>query len=517
MGRQTYTWNNTVLSREQVAQVLYQSGMTDLNKIAQLIPIAMRESGGRAGVHGSESPRDRVSGDRGLFQINYVHDDRLRAAGIIQQSSDLFNPLINARAALYLSNNVDPRVTRQLWGLGIMPNGKRGWVGASGDLPTPDTGAVQRAQQTGILGQPFTGNGSGDGQYTDPAYAANNAPGLAGTPAPSAAAGPGANPGSADLGLVNAYGQNQRDYYTQQAGYNTDIFNLGQGAFNLQYEELEANKLFNWALNGVYEDVNQTQGLFNTREFNEVKKNVAALRVLADRGLSNTQEYFQKQRQLEQQTLKATKKWVGQQTALAQRQYHQSVDEADLVRGEQTRKATSEATARGARTSRGFGQDLVAFNTQRDLAENQADIGRDTDLGRIGHDWANANLSYQGNVAQQQHQWGQALNQHAGQQEQFRNTVSTGQLRYDQTAKQLWAKARELAAQKTLQGKMVDIQYKGIGNQRDTAYKQYQQSHHSLQNQHTQVGMNQLRDIQTLNQQRQAAATQALLSLSPYG
>lgn len=499
--RQTYTWNSQQLSKEQVAQVLYQAGMTDLNKIAQLIPIAMRESGGRAGVHGSESPQDQVSGDRGLFQINYVHDDRLRAAGIINQSSDLFDPVVNARAALFLSNNVDPRVTRQLWGLGTMPNGQRGWVGASGDLPQPDMAAVQNAQSGGLFQQPYN----------------SGAPPIAGTPAPSAAAGPGANPGTADLAWVNAYGQNQRDYYAQQAGYNTDIFNLGQGAYNLQNEELEANKLFQWAINGVYEDVNKAQGVFNTREFNEIKRNVAALKTLADKGLSNSREYYAIQLGIEKKTRAATEKWIGEQRGLSSRQYHQAVDEAGLVRGEQNRTALSESTAKGATTSQGFGDQRNAFDQQYSLAENQADIARDTDTGRLNNEQQNAWLSYLAGTAGAKNQYQNQALQYAGQQEQFTNTLNTGQQRYDQTAKQLWAKARELAAQKTLQDKMVDIQYKGIGNQRDVSYKQYQQSHHSLQNQHTQVGVNQMRDIQQLNAQRQAAATDALLSLSPYG
>lgn len=102
MGRQTYTWNNKTLSREELARVLHQVGFRG-DRIAKMIAIAGRESGYRAGVHGSDAPKERVSGDRGLFQINYVHDSALKKAGIIKRSEDLFDPVTNAKAAFWLS------------------------------------------------------------------------------------------------------------------------------------------------------------------------------------------------------------------------------------------------------------------------------------------------------------------------------------------------------------------------------------------------------------------------------
>lgn len=527
MGRQTYMWNDITLSPAQAAQALYSAGLRDLGIMKQLVSLAKRESGYRAGIHGSDSAQSRVSGDRGIWQINAGDnfqngigsvDRQLMAAGIIRTPEDLFDPVTNARAALWLLGG--PQASPQSmqnalnhhWGAG-----PGGWVGASGDpMYGVDTSvgenAVNEMSSTGQLQAGYTGPGYVAGQGTTPATAP---PPIVNGNA-SGAAGPGANPGTADLGFVNANAQNQRDYYTKQAEYNTNIFNLSQAAYNLQFDELEANKLYQWALHGVYTDVNRAQGIFNTREYDELKKNIGNLQKLADQGKAQTQQYRDLQYKIERDTLTATTGWLNKQRGFADKTKVLADAESAFIHGEQVRKTFSENTQRGSVHSQGFGADLAAHDTQRGLARGNAQLARDVDYGRLAHEEQQARTQYEADTRRISFDWNQYMNQYGIQQEQFRNQGAQGQLRYDQTAKQLWAKARELAAQKTLQDKMVDINYKGIQNQRDVGYQEYLRSHHSLQNQHTQVGVNQLRDISALNQQRMQAANDALLSLSPY-
>ena len=51
-----------------------------------------------------------ASGDRGLFQINHIHDDQLVAQGLIGGPADLFDPAINAAVAaeMYASQGWGP-------------------------------------------------------------------------------------------------------------------------------------------------------------------------------------------------------------------------------------------------------------------------------------------------------------------------------------------------------------------------------------------------------------------------
>lgn len=125
MGRQAYFWNeyyndyngryqyrevngNFYMTTESVAQVAYDAGFRGESLLA-IVAIAGRESSYSPVVHGTAANQLRVSGDRGLWQINYVHDENLAKAGIISSTSaagkrELFDPLVNAKAAFYLSS-----------------------------------------------------------------------------------------------------------------------------------------------------------------------------------------------------------------------------------------------------------------------------------------------------------------------------------------------------------------------------------------------------------------------------
>jgi hypothetical protein len=123
MARKAYFWNNIqnngydyrvvngnlYLTPESVAQVAYDAGFRG-EALLTMVALAGRESSYSPVVHGTASPQSRVSGDRGLWQINYVHDETLASLGIISDTSaagkrELFDPLTNARAAFALSSN----------------------------------------------------------------------------------------------------------------------------------------------------------------------------------------------------------------------------------------------------------------------------------------------------------------------------------------------------------------------------------------------------------------------------
>jgi len=156
MSRQTYDWGGGTLTREETAQILYSIGFRG-DRLIDLVAIAGRESGYRPGIHGSDQPQEAVSGDRGLFQINSVHDDRLMAAGIIRSKEDLFDPVVNARAAFFLSGGGQVAALGQLWGAG-----EGGWNGAGNYLYGTNREAaelaVQNAQEQGLLGQDWEGS-----------------------------------------------------------------------------------------------------------------------------------------------------------------------------------------------------------------------------------------------------------------------------------------------------------------------------------------------------------------------
>lgn len=89
------------LSAEQTAQILYQAGFRGQDLI-HMTAIAKRESGYKADAHRTDRPGQQRTGDFGLFQVNYTNFDMLIAAGIMNSPQDLFDPVVNARAAKHL-------------------------------------------------------------------------------------------------------------------------------------------------------------------------------------------------------------------------------------------------------------------------------------------------------------------------------------------------------------------------------------------------------------------------------
>lgn len=153
-------YGGVTLTREQAAQIAYQAGFRGENLI-KMVAIAGRESGYNAGAHRTNSARERLSGDRGLWQINHdAWDAQLIEAGVIQHASDLFDPLTNARAAMF----VFQRQGLDAWAMGSGTSGYR-----SGGDPLHNTNmtaaqaAVTRAASQGMLGQDWNSGESVSG------------------------------------------------------------------------------------------------------------------------------------------------------------------------------------------------------------------------------------------------------------------------------------------------------------------------------------------------------------------
>lgn len=134
------------LSAEQVAQIAYQAGFRG-EQLVEMVAIAKRESSYNTGAHRTDSPRSALSGDRGLWQINYIWDNELTQAGIIRSKADLFDPATNARAAMYV----------------FQKQGAAAWLAGNGGTAGLDAarGAVNRAQQSGALGSDWQSGASG--------------------------------------------------------------------------------------------------------------------------------------------------------------------------------------------------------------------------------------------------------------------------------------------------------------------------------------------------------------------
>lgn len=91
----------STLSAEEAAKYLYDAGFRG-DDLAKMVAIGRRESRYKTDAHRTDQAKSAVSGDRGLFQINYIHDKSLMQAGIINGKADLFDPAKNAAAAFYL-------------------------------------------------------------------------------------------------------------------------------------------------------------------------------------------------------------------------------------------------------------------------------------------------------------------------------------------------------------------------------------------------------------------------------
>lgn len=436
-ARQTYSWSNVQLSPAQIAQVVRQAGITDPGLIAQFVSIAQRESGGRAGIHGSASPQSSVQGDRGLFQINYVHDRALMAAGIIRQPSDLFDPVINARAAAYLSQGGNRSAMGQLWGAA---GGT--WTGSSGSLPAPNYGAVQQAQSSGLFNQPFRGDASSP-------FGA----GLGGRNGGGTAPGGGAAEAyynslyagfDTQLGLAAAQAQMQSDFARRQQGFSNQLAGYQQQGLNLQGQQLGLENQYQNDLALLNRNLSKTQQATNAKDWKAIAANIASLQELARKGLTQDKRYRDATVKLESDIYKSAQKWADTQKGFNQEDYQlalqalrnvvttaaatygQKVKESAFVDSEQTRQANSQATAKGALTSKGHGEDLHAFDMQHTLANSGAanelaDVNRQAATARgranlayrqtgagIGHDYQQAGFDYRGNVLTANQQYNNA-------------------------------------------------------------------------------------------------------------
>lgn len=511
MARRTYTWNPYRLSDTEVAQVLYQAGLTNPAAIAALIPIAMRESGGRAGVHGSDSPMGNLSGDRGLFQINSTHDKRLIAAGIIRSPRDLFDPVVNARAAIFLSNGGDQRVMRQLWGLGKDASGNTTWVGERGNLPAPNIAAVQRAQSSGLLNRPYTPMGGMGGGAASP-----GGPGMAPGPggmtqgvADWLASQNGAPLAQQFFDILNAqnlsqsgtdvaYTEMQRDYARKMAGFEQSLLGLNLQGVGFDRQALDVEQAYNEAISRLNQGLTKSQQDSNLKTWKELGRNISRLRELSNQGLANTKEYLQGARALENDILKSTQKWLGQQKGFNQRDYRLALgaignvlrtetDRFTLARQQaqfqedvSRREELSDATARGATTSQGFGDANIEFERRRRLAEGDArvtwqDAQRQgynaRERARLGFDQTYAGLNNQGTEAAQrwraamlaqQQQRNNAQLDWAEQQEGLRSRQARGYIDFGDRGAQLGNQAGQQAARDAFNSAMYGLNKAGL-------------------------------------------------------
>jgi hypothetical protein len=138
------------LTGEEVAQLCYQVGFRGDEVLATMVAIAKRESGWNAYAWRSNN-RANMTGDFGLFQINYIHDNaNLRQVIGYKDRKDWLNPLINAKIALHLYNAA-----------GFSPwNAAAGGYNANGTHLhntniTAARQAVANAKAQGLLGKPL--------------------------------------------------------------------------------------------------------------------------------------------------------------------------------------------------------------------------------------------------------------------------------------------------------------------------------------------------------------------------
>lgn len=138
-------YGGQTLSREQLARMLHEEGVRG-DDLWKLVAIAGRESSYNTGAHRTDQARGALSGDRGLFQINYTWDQNLIDAGIIRSKADLFDPSTNIKAALFVLN----RQGYGAWGMGSSRTGGSFWDANGDPLRGTDTEAARRAVQTAL-------------------------------------------------------------------------------------------------------------------------------------------------------------------------------------------------------------------------------------------------------------------------------------------------------------------------------------------------------------------------------
>lgn len=125
------------LSREQVADALTQAGFTGQDLI-HMVGIAGRESGYQPAAHRSDQPKSALSGDLGLWQINYTNWPVIKNALGLTSKSQLFDPVTNARAAKVLFDRS---------GLSPWAAGPGGFAADGNPLYKVNVGAAQQAVQ----------------------------------------------------------------------------------------------------------------------------------------------------------------------------------------------------------------------------------------------------------------------------------------------------------------------------------------------------------------------------------
>jgi hypothetical protein len=158
------------MTPEELARILYDVGFRG-DSLVTMLAIAKRESGWRPDAHRSDRPKEDLSGDLGLFQINYtwfkesatgpLKKEWLASIGA-DDATDLFDPVINARAAYKISQggtNLFP------WSVSSEPG--EGWS-ASGDPMNKISRSVLEESRAAVVAAGL-GNEIGDVSVTSPA------------------------------------------------------------------------------------------------------------------------------------------------------------------------------------------------------------------------------------------------------------------------------------------------------------------------------------------------------------
>jgi hypothetical protein len=148
------------LSGESVAQILYQAGFRGQDLI-NMLAISKRESGWTPDAHRTDQDPSALSGDLGLFQINYTNWDLVSRTLGLTSKTQLFDPLINARAA---------KVLFDASGLSPWTMGSNGW--AAGGDPFKGTNVGEATQIVNSL----TASGAISPDYQGGAVATSGAP-----------------------------------------------------------------------------------------------------------------------------------------------------------------------------------------------------------------------------------------------------------------------------------------------------------------------------------------------------
>lgn len=139
------------LSGDQVAQILYQAGFRGQDLI-NMLAIAKRESGWTPEAHRTDQNPAALSGDMGLFQINYTNWNTVASALGLTSKTQLFDPLINAQAA---------KVLFDASGLAPWTMGSNGWAAGGdpfrGTNIAEATEIVNRLSASGAISQNYPG------------------------------------------------------------------------------------------------------------------------------------------------------------------------------------------------------------------------------------------------------------------------------------------------------------------------------------------------------------------------